>query len=127
MYTHPISDAQDYLDTLGKLAFLIDEALRPIEIMIDGTPEDIDEEFLIVRLPAFVSLINTIGYLRGAESILVDARPPGLMEYQKQMLDTEIALEARLSRIFEFFTARGMGDRLRNQLGEYYAGGNVRG
>jgi hypothetical protein len=61
MYIRPLESADDYLDMIGNLAYLIDECLRPIELMIDSG--QVDDEMLLMRLPAFISLTNTIGYL----------------------------------------------------------------
>ena len=75
MYINQITTPEDYLDMVWNLTFLIDDAFRPIERMLDGAELDID--FMLNRIPALVSLVNTLWYIAGRESMFSDVRPKG--------------------------------------------------
>jgi hypothetical protein len=118
MYTKPLESADDYFDMVGNLAYLIDECLRPIELMIDSG--QVDDEMLLMRLPAFISLTNTIGYLRGRESIFNDLLPADSMRYHEQVRATESNLEARLGAIIQYLKTTGKTPRAIEVLSQYF-------
>jgi hypothetical protein len=118
MYTQPLESADQYLDMVGNLAFLIDECMRPFELMIDSG--QVDDEMLLMRLPAFISLTNSFGYLRGRESIFNDLLPVDSMRYHDQIKVTGSILEARLSAIIQYLKTTGQTPRAVEILSHYF-------
>lgn len=61
-----------------------------------------DMEFLLNRIPALVSMVNTLGYLAGRESMFSDIRPEGVIEYQAKIIATSKGFEDRLAQVLQF-------------------------
>ncbi len=118
MYIKPFDNGDDYLDMVGNLAYLVDESLRPLEIMIESG--QVDEEMMLMRLPAFISLVNTIGYLRGRESIFTDIRPRETAHEQELIRETEKSLENRLSSIIAYIKGTGNAGKASKILSSYF-------
>ena len=73
-----------------------------------------------MRLPAFISLTNTIGYLRGRESIFNDLLPVESRQHHEQVRATELAFEGRLGSIIQYLKTTGKTPRAIEVLSEYF-------
>lgn len=85
-------NASDYIECFRKLAALTDSALNHAEHRGDWTSA-IDKHNSLSRI---AESVETLASLRGDSGEFYDARPDGLVAYQKEMYATEAYLRSRL-------------------------------
>lgn len=84
--------ADEYINCFRSLAALTNAALDYVEKKTDW----ISDEDRVNSLARLAESVETISSLRGDHAAYYDARPDGLMEYQKEMYAIENQLRARL-------------------------------
>ena len=84
--------ATEYINTFRALAALVNSAMDYVNNKTDFLSED-DRNKTLERI---AESVETISSLRGDNGAYYDARPDGLMEYQKEMYTIEDQLRTRL-------------------------------
>ena len=107
--------ADEYRDLVQKYSFLVDAQLKLVE-------ENEDNHYLIGFLPALISAVNVIGYLRGQDNMFIDARP--WLDFQTELYRNEDAFEHRLSALISRIMNSANSEEYKNRIQEYYM--NVR-
>jgi hypothetical protein len=85
-------NAEEYINSFRSLAALTSAALDYTQNKTDWVSDD-DRKMTLGRL---AESVETLSSLRGDHGAYYDARPEGLMEYQKEMYAIEDQLRARL-------------------------------
>ncbi|HDS11692.1 MAG TPA: hypothetical protein ENN77_02185, partial [Candidatus Wirthbacteria bacterium] len=91
----PIPSAEDYLDLVKSLASLLDRQFETWEAM---AKDDKRLNQLATQMPAIISLVNSIGYLRGQDGVFLDIRP-SLPSGQKELYGYEEYFEHKLQNL----------------------------
>lgn len=92
------ASAEEYIQfvktfvTLLDTQFAIWEEMANSKEMLGG---------LVQQMPAIISLVNTVGYLRGQDGVFLNVRPPKVSEFQKELYTYEDQFEVRLKRLIE--------------------------
>lgn len=87
-----------YMLMAKQFAWLVDAELTKLER--DAQAGDLHT--VTHRLPALISTINTVGYLRGQDGLFLDFRPGDLAgDCQRQLYAAEDAVEGRLWRLID--------------------------
>lgn len=91
-----LSTAEEYTDFVREFATLLDQQLTLWENSAKNK-ESLRE--LARQMPAIISLVNTVGYLRGQDGIFLDIRPH--TENQKEFYAYEDLFEKRLEKLID--------------------------
>ncbi len=76
---------------------------------------------VLQRLPGMISIVNTIGYLRGQDGFFLNERPAGIIDFQKELYALEDAGEKFLNYVTkELCSNPTQIGRLRARLTEYF-------
>ena len=89
--------AEEYMKMAEQLTALVDAELTRTEKDVQNG----DMHLVVQRMPGLISLVNTIGYLRGQDGLFLEVRPSDVSLYQKELYATEDAMESRLWSIIE--------------------------
>lgn len=104
-----------YMDLVEKFCILADlEISRWEKIMASGKH---DSE-LATAMPALISIVNTIGYLRGQDGMFDDSRSPGVDN--KKLYQYEDAFEKRLRNLINYIKNSKMKDWYIQRLTDYF-------
>ena len=112
-----ITTADEYMSFVEKFITLVDQELSKYEQMVTvekgeitivGQGENKPELFYVKHsihdvarhMPALISLVNTVGYLRGQDGVFVDFRP-SVGGKQKDLYELENVFEKRLEALID--------------------------
>ncbi len=115
---HIPQDAREYINLVEMLSSLVDqELLRAEADHREGKVHDI-----VLRLPAIISTVNTIGYLRGEDGMFLDFRPEDIRgtSLQKALYVNQDAFELRLQALIDFIGTTEEAAFYRETLERYY-------
>ena len=73
---------------------------------------------MVGGLPKLVSLVNTIGYLRGQDNAFLDVRPS--TSVQNELYENESEFEARLTVIIDKIIESGEVEYYKRRMDEYF-------
>ncbi len=88
--------AEEYTKLVRNFVTLVDEQLK---IWEEDTRDKEYLHHLAGRMPVIISLVNTVGYLRGQDCVFVDIRPS--TENQNEFYKYEHLLESRLKKLID--------------------------
>ncbi len=108
--------AAEYRTLVEQFSFLVDAELKKFE-NINSADE---AHTAALEAPKLVSLVNTIGYLRGQDNAFLDIRPHEVVEYQKELYANEDSFEDRLKELLNKIVAFGKTDIYNFYMNEYY-------
>ena len=86
-------DEEKYVQLFNDFVSLVDKQLERFE------SETLDIQTIAKGLPPLISLVNTIGYLRGQDGVFVDFRPQ--TEQQTYFYKVEDKYEDRLEKLIQ--------------------------
>lgn len=110
---------EEYISMVRVIASLIDTQLRLYETSVEeGSKSRLYD--VILQMPALISLVNTVGYLRGQDGMFLDIRPKPLSEHQKELYSLEHMFEERLYKIIQKLDSSELKDRYIERLNEYF-------
>jgi hypothetical protein len=89
-----LSTAQEYTNFVREYATLLDQQLSIWEDKVTNK-ENLHD--LAHQMPALISLVNTVGYLRGQDGLFLDIRPH--TENQSEFYSYEDLFEIRLRKL----------------------------
>lgn len=92
-----IESSEAYTEFVRAFATLLDQQLTLLE---GYTKNKEGAHDLIQQMPAIISLVNTVGYLRGQDGMFLDIRPR--TENQKEFYEYEDLFEKRLGVLIDF-------------------------
>jgi hypothetical protein len=92
-----IKTGEEYTKFVREFVTLLDRELSVLEERVEKK-EDIRN--IARRMPAIISLVNTVGYLRGQDNVFLKIRPS--TENQREFYNYENLFEDRLNKIIEF-------------------------
>jgi hypothetical protein len=116
-----IKNAQEYFDMVNKFAFLADYEFKQVE----KKAQEGDFHAVANRLPALISLVNNIGFLRGQDNMFVFVRPKKVSKKQKELYKLEDEFEDRLSQLITGVLNSEYAKVYKSNLKKYYI--SVRG
>lgn len=111
-----IESAEEYTEFVRAFATLLDQQLTLVEGYMDRKDGVRD---LIHQMPALISLVNTIGYLRGQDGMFLDVRPSA-PENQKEFYGYEDMFEKRLDTVIDFLLHSDEKEYYRERLESYF-------
>ena len=91
-----ITDAESYLNFVREFVTLLDKQFLVWE---QRTENNGSLHELALQLPALISLVNTVGYLRGQDGMFLDIRPR--TENQQELYGYEDLFESRLRQMIK--------------------------
>lgn len=109
-----IKTPEEYLDFAQKLAYLTDLELSQAEQSVNQG-YDVSQ-----RLPALISMVNTVGYLRGQDGMFGHLEPKLNLEDKKPLFQNEKEFENRLSVMIDKVMFSKYADDYRRALENYY-------
>ncbi len=110
-----IDSAEKYTEFVRAFATLLDKQLTIVEGYVnrkDGAHN------LIQQMPAIISLVNTVGYLRGQDGMFLDIRPR--TENQKEFYEYEDLFEKRLGILIDFLLNSEEKEYYQERLESYF-------
>lgn len=110
-----IESAEGYTEFVRAFATLLDQQLTLLEGYMNGKE---GAHNLIQHMPAIISLVNTVGYLRGQDGMFLDIRPR--TENQKEFYGYEDLFEKRLSTLIDFVLSSDEKEYYRERLESYF-------
>lgn len=76
---------------------------------------------VIHRMPALISLVNCVGYLRGQDGFFLDDRPKPASDIQRHLYRMEDEAEKQLNELIELILAAdGVKERYKERLTNYF-------
>jgi hypothetical protein len=112
----PLNTAEDYKVLVEQLSFLVDEEFKKFENI---TSRD-EAESAALSAPKLISLVNTIGYLRGQDNAFIQVRPFEVHEFQNDLYENENSFEKRLNDLINKIKKFGGADTYNRRLREYF-------
>ncbi len=106
--------AEEYKDLVERFSLLVDKELRIFE---QGVKEGKVAE-IIPMMPKLISLVNTVGYLRGQDNAFLDYRPH--LDFQNDLYKNERDFENRLRCLIESIKSSGLAEGYKRCLSEYF-------
>ncbi|MBP9728418.1 MAG: hypothetical protein KBD27_03500 [Candidatus Moranbacteria bacterium] len=110
-----IESAEGYTEFVRVFATLLDQQLTLVEGYMN---EQEGAHNLIQQMPALISLVNTVGYLRGQDGMFLDIRPS--TENQKEFYGYEDMFEKRLSTLIDYILNSDEKEYYRERLESYF-------
>lgn len=109
------NSGEAYVDFVRKFVTLIDSEMNNAELLIQ---KDSEIGTLVDRMPALISLVNTVGYLRGQDGVFLDIRPR--TENQNEFYQYEHDFEQRLENLIMRIRESNMFDYYKDRLEQYF-------
>lgn len=109
-----LSTADEYTKFIRQFATLLDEQLSVWEDLAKNK-ENLHE--LARQMPAIISLVNTVGYLRGQDGMFLDIRPR--TENQSEFYGYENLFEKRLDQLIDILMDSDEKDFYKERLESY--------
>lgn len=106
---------EQYKKFVEQFYYLVDGELKKSEKL----QEENDHRNIAFTIPKIISLINTIGYLRGEDGVFVDSRPHGL-SFQNELYGKEQEFEERLYKLIKYVRSSPSADFCKARLEEYF-------
>jgi hypothetical protein len=110
-----ITTADEYLDFVRKFATLLDEQLCRYE---KDTLGENELQELASHLPTLISLVNTVGCLRGQDGMFLDIRPK--TDNQQELNDLEVGFENRLQKCIDIIMNSNQREFYLSKLSTYF-------
>ena len=110
-----IESPEVYTEFVRAFATLLDQQLTLVEGYMNGKE---GAHNLVQQMPAIISLVNTIGYLRGQDGMFLDIRPS--TENQKEFYEYEDLFEKRLGVLIDFVLSSDEKEYYRERLESYF-------
>lgn len=110
-----ITTADEYIDFVRKFTTLLDEQMTHHE------KENLDDNELLnlaTGLPALISLVNTVGYLRGQDGMFLGIRPR--TDSQQELYALEDEFENRLKKLIDAVMKSNQKDLYLDRLNTYF-------
>lgn len=108
----------EYIDMVERFSGLVDKEMKKTES--EENPGRIHA--IASRLPALISLVNTIGYLRGQDGVFLDFRPEDMhgSDIQGYLYKNEDEFEKRLQNLIDEVGTSDDASFYRETLERYY-------
>ena len=117
-----IVSEKDYMDFVEKFVTLLNMQL---EIFEQKTIDKDDLINLVQSMPALISLVNTVGYLRGQGGMFLEIR--SVTASQKQLYSHEDMFEARLNKLIDVVLNSEVEDIYKERLDTYFLKARTQG
>lgn len=109
-----VTTSEEYVEFVRKFATLLDEQMSTIE----KKAETEGVSAVVSQIPPIISLVNTMGYLRGQDGMFLDIRPS--TAYQKEFYALEDMFEARLYKLVDAIMQSDQKQYYVDRLDKYY-------
>lgn len=112
-----------YLLLATQLAYLVAVQLRRTEDNLSRALESADAGAIrkvIDDMPALISLVNIVGYLRGQDAMFLEWRPEVGPAEQSELYQNEQALEEQLTAVIDRLMASRFAGQYQQRLEEYF-------
>ncbi len=98
-------------------ALLLQE-MQKVEILDENKESDM--QALAHHIPRLVSLVNSLGLIRGQDNYFVDFREPSNPFFQKEMYINETEMEERLNKLIDKVLKSGVVNRYKIEMYKYF-------
>lgn len=115
METPIFASGADYLAFVDTFCALLDSQLLEFEAQAQD-PSQLHS--IMFRLPALISLVNTVGYLRGQDDLFLNVRP--MTDNQQHLYELEQQFETRLGALIQLVLDSHLRDQYIERLQQYY-------
>jgi hypothetical protein len=114
----PPQNQNEYIDMVERFSGLVDKEMKKTES--EENPGRIHA--IALRLPALISLVNTIGYLRGQDGVFLNIRPEDMhgSGIQGYLYKNEDEFEKRLQNLIDEVGTSEEANFYRETLERYY-------
>lgn len=109
-----LSTADEYTKFVREFVTLLDEQFS---IWEDRAKNNEELHDLARQMPAIISLVNTVGYLRGQDGVFLDIRPQ--TENQTEFYKYEDQFEKRLDKLIDILMDSDEKDFYKERLESY--------
>ena len=110
-----IKTAEEYINFVREFVTLLD---RQISVWEERARNKEELHELACQMPAIISLVNTVGYLRGQDGMFLDIRPR--TENQKELYKYEDLFEKRLKKLIDILISSDEKQYYQNRLDSYF-------
>ena len=110
-----ISTSEEYISFVRRFVTLLDTELKFYE---DKEKNKKDLSGLARQMPAIISLVNTVGYLRGQDGIFLGTRPS--TENQNELRKYEDFFENRLNKLIDILISSDLKKSYQERLESYF-------
>lgn len=110
-----INNQEDYLNFFNKYITLLDRQLKIAEENIEN---EVEIYSIIEMMPALISLVNTVGYLRGQDGMFLNIRPR--TDKQDELYKYEDLFEKRLKKLIDTIMQSKGKDYYLKRLQQYF-------
>lgn len=107
--------AEEYKSFVKEFVTLLDKQFAVLEERAENK-ENLHD--LARQMPAIISLVNTVGYLRGQDGMFLEIRP--LVDNQKDLYDYENLFEKRLEKLIDILMDSDNKDYYIERLESYF-------
>jgi hypothetical protein len=109
-----LSTADEYIEFVREFVTLLDEQFSMWEDWAKNKEKLHD---LARQMPAIISLVNTVGYLRGQDGVFLDIRPQ--TGNQSEFYEYENEFEKRLDKLIDILMESDEKDFYKERLESY--------
>jgi hypothetical protein len=110
-----ITTEEEYVDFVEKFVTLLDKQFTQAESRINDENDILGS---INSLPALISLVNTVGYLRGQDGMFLNIRPS--VDSQQTLYEYEDHFEARLKSLIVAVMQSNLHGEYKKRLTTYF-------
>ena len=110
-----ITTSEEYVDFVEKFITLLDKQMTRAESEIG---DQLGLMSVLSSMPALISLVNTVGYLRGQDGMFINIRPT--TENQSTLYEYEDHFEARLKKLIEVVLESNLSAEYKKRLNMYF-------
>ena len=118
-----ISSAEEYMEFVQKFVSLLDKQMLIFEQSVNTDQSNLIE--LLRAMPALISLVNTVVYLRGQDGMFFDLQPSGLD--RKALYGYEDDFELRLNKLIDLLMDSNIAGEYRQRLTNYFIESRTKG
>lgn len=105
---------QEYMQMVSTFSFYVDAQMSVFEHA--ATQGDFS---FVSSMPALISLVNTVGYLRGQDGMFLGIRPED-PDMQRDLYKNEDEFEARLQKLIDGIRGSEFSNEYQKRLQEYF-------
>ena len=112
----PVTSAEDYKTLVEQFSFLVDVELKKFENITSAD----EANTAALAAPKLISLVNTVGYLRGQDNAFLEIRPKEVVGFQKDLYANERVFEDKLKNLLNKISSLGQKKIYDYRIDEYF-------
>jgi meiotically up-regulated gene 157 (Mug157) protein len=108
-------DGEEYAEFVRKFATMLDKEFESLEKYSEDPKQ---HNKLAERMPALISLVNTVGFLRGQDNVFLGTRPR--VDNQEELYGYEDYFEKKLQRLIDILMSSDAKEFYLRRLAQYF-------